>query len=122
MSEGVVTAFVYILASQFNGTLYIGVTTDLERRMSEHKHSLVPGFTRKHGIKLLVYMEEFHDVRDAIHREKQLKKWNRDWKKNLIEMNNPHWLDLAAIWWRDASQFGESLEIAPNIQATPKLF
>jgi putative endonuclease len=86
--------FVYILASMKNGTLYIGVTNDLERRIYEHKNDLLPGFTRKYGVHLLVYYEMFEDINDAIIREKQLKKWNRSWKIRLIEKHNPKWENL----------------------------
>ncbi|NBX03295.1 MAG: GIY-YIG nuclease family protein [Alphaproteobacteria bacterium] len=86
--------YVYMLANEFNGTLYIGVTNDLIRRVSEHKAGIVKGFTQKHGVKNLVYYEHTGDVNAAIVREKQLKNWHRDWKKNLIERENPHWNDL----------------------------
>jgi putative endonuclease len=86
--------FVYILASMRNGTLYIGVTNDLERRIYEHKNDLLPGFTQKYGVHMLVYYEMFEDINDAIMREKQLKKWNRSWKISLIEKHNPKWEDL----------------------------
>jgi putative endonuclease len=86
--------FVYILASQRNGTLYIGVTNDLERRIYEHKHGLVPGFTKQYGVYRLVYVEETNDVNDAIAREKQIKHWKREWKVRLIEGGNPEWRDL----------------------------
>jgi len=86
--------FVYILASQRNGTLYIGVTNDLVRRIYEHKQKLVDGFTKKYNVERLVCYEEYADVRDAITREKQLKKWNRKWKLDLIEKSNPQWNDL----------------------------
>ena len=97
---------VYILASGENGTLYIGVTSDLERRVSEHHQGAVPGFTRHYDIKRLVHFELFGDVNEAIAREKQLKKWNRDWKKNLIERENPHWSDLAADWFAEPPPHG----------------
>jgi putative endonuclease len=90
---------VYILASGTNGTLYIGVTGDLERRVAEHRDGAVPGFTRRYGVKRLIHYEQFGDVNEAIAREKQLKKWNRAWKLNLIERDNPHWDDLAAAWF-----------------------
>ncbi|MGC9029275.1 MAG: GIY-YIG nuclease family protein [Desulfomonilaceae bacterium] len=90
------TYYVYILASRKNGTLYVGVTSDLERRMYEHKQSLVPGFTQKYGVKDLVYFETTESVEAALQREKQLKKWNRQWKIELIEKGNPEWKDLAA--------------------------
>ena len=74
--------------------MYIGVTNDLERRIYEHKNDLLPGFTRKYGVHLLVYYEMFEDINDAITREKQLKKWNRSGKIRLIEKHNPKWEDL----------------------------
>ena len=86
--------FVYILASQRNGTLYVGVTNDLARRMSEHKAKLVPGFTRKYGIKKLVYFEEYTSILEARDRERALKRWLRVWKLELIEKLNPQWRDL----------------------------
>jgi putative endonuclease len=87
--------FVYILSSRRQGTIYIGVTSDLVRRMSEHRDDLTPGFTTEYGVKRLVWMERHDDIASAIVREKQLKKWNRAWKIRLIETENPHWLDLA---------------------------
>jgi putative endonuclease len=86
--------FVYILASQKHGTLYIGITNDLIRRVYEHKQKVVPGFTRRYGVNKLVYFEIFDDPLSAITREKQLKKWRRDWKVRLIEEANPEWVDL----------------------------
>lgn len=86
--------FVYLLASQRNGTLYVGVTNDLERRVLEHKEGVVPGFTRTHGVDILVWFEEFADIHDAIAREKQIKGWNRAWKIRLLEKHNPVWNDL----------------------------
>jgi len=88
------TYFVYILASRKNGTLYIGVTNDLVRRVGEHRESLVEGFTRKYGVKLLVHFEEFGDIGLAIQRETRPKKWKRRWKIELIEKSNPSWTDL----------------------------
>ncbi|MCC6775900.1 MAG: GIY-YIG nuclease family protein [Hyphomicrobiales bacterium] len=88
------THFVYILASQRNGTLYVGVTNDLIRRMSEHKGKFVPSFTRKYGVDKLVYFEEYASVLDARARERALKRWHRAWKIALIEKSNPHWRDL----------------------------
>jgi putative endonuclease len=85
---------VYILASQRNGTLYIGVTSDLVKRVWEHKQKLADGFTRKYGVHMLLYFELHDDMMAAITREKQMKKWNRDWKLRLIEERNPHWEDL----------------------------
>ncbi|MDD5207500.1 MAG: GIY-YIG nuclease family protein [Desulfobacterales bacterium] len=86
--------YVYILASKRNGTLYIGVTSNLVRRTWEHKQDLVEGFTRKYGVKTLVYYEVHDNPEAAITREKQIKKWERDWKIRLIEKVNPHWDDL----------------------------
>ena len=93
------TYCVYILASCRNGTLYIGVTNDLQRRVWQHKQGLVPGFTKKYGIKLLVYYEVFTDIGEAIHREARLKKYKREWKMNLIQRENVEWRDLAADWY-----------------------
>jgi putative endonuclease len=86
--------FVYILASQRNGTLYIGVTSDLLKRVWEHKNKIVKGFTEKYDVDKLVYYEQCEDIMGAIQREKQLKKWNRSWKLKLIEKKNPKWHDL----------------------------
>lgn len=89
------TYYVYILASKRNGTLYIGVTNNLIRRVWEHREGLVPGFTKKYGVGLLVYYEMFPDVRTAIARETRLKKYKREWKINLIQQHNVEWRDLA---------------------------
>ncbi|MFH0771848.1 MAG: GIY-YIG nuclease family protein [Candidatus Omnitrophota bacterium] len=86
--------YVYILASRRNGTLYIGMTSDLIKRVCEHKDKSVKGFTSKYGIDKLVYFEEFSDPENAIKREKRLKNWKRKWKLDLIEKNNPGWKDL----------------------------
>ncbi|MBT3412456.1 MAG: GIY-YIG nuclease family protein [Candidatus Jacksonbacteria bacterium] len=88
------TYCVYILASKRNGTLYIGVTNNLVRRMWEHRNKISHGFTKKYEISLLVHYEVFEDPSRAIEREKQLKKWNRAWKIKLIEENNKEWNDL----------------------------
>ena len=88
------TYYVYILASKRNGTLYIGVTNNLGRRVYEHKNKLMKGFTKKYGVSLLVYYEEHREINSAIQREKQLKKWNRKWKLKLIEKYNREWRDL----------------------------
>ena len=87
-------AFIYLLASRRYGTLYIGVTRDLIRRVFEHKSGLVAGFTRQHNVKLLVWYEHCDSILSAIHREKQLKNWQRAWKIRLVEQSNPHWHDL----------------------------
>ncbi|MBL7053227.1 MAG: GIY-YIG nuclease family protein [Candidatus Portnoybacteria bacterium] len=86
--------FVYILASKKNGTLYIGVTDDLIKRVYQHKNNLIDGFTKTHNIHQLVYYETTNDIQSAIIREKQLKKWNRKWKLRLIEKENWEWKDL----------------------------
>ncbi len=85
---------VYILSSKRDGTLYIGVTSDLVKRVWEHKNDLTEGFTKKYGLHNLVYFEMHGDMENAITREKQLKKWHRGWKIELIEKNNPTWRDL----------------------------
>ena len=87
--------FVYILASSQNGTLYSGVTNNLERRIYEHKQHLNKGFTGKYDVTKLVYFEQTSSIDSAIAREKQLKQWRRDWKLDLIEAHNPRWRDLA---------------------------
>ena len=86
--------FVYILASIRNGTLYIGVTSDLTKRVWDHKNKTVGGFTQKYDVNKLVYYEIYNDADTAISREKQLKKWRRAWKLRLIEQQNPAWNDL----------------------------
>jgi putative endonuclease len=86
--------YVYILASRIGGTLYVGVTNDLVRRVYQHREKLVRGFTKKYGVDLLVYYEAFGEVGAAIRREKQMKRWNRAWKVHLIEEKNPNWDDL----------------------------
>jgi len=91
--------YIYILASQKNGTLYIGVTNDLERRVLEHKQKINEGFTSKFDVNRLVYFESFQYINDAILREKRLKKWNRQWKINLIEEENFEWNDLSEDWY-----------------------
>ena len=87
--------FVYIMASERNGTIYTGVTNNLVRRVFEHKQGLLPGFTKDYDVKTLVYYESYDDVRIAIQREKNLKHWKRDWKIALIEGQNPEWHDLS---------------------------
>ena len=91
--------YIYILASQKNGTLYIGVTNDLERRVLEHKQKRNEGFSSRYNVNMLVYFESFQYINDAILREKRLKKWNRQWKINLIEEENNDWNDLSEDWY-----------------------
>jgi putative endonuclease len=86
--------YVYLLASKPYGTLYIGVTSDLAKRVFEHKSKAVPGFTARYGVDILVWFEALDSVEAAIRREKQIKEWKRGWKFNLIERDNPHWIDL----------------------------
>ena len=93
--EKMKTYHVYILSNKRNGTLYIGITNNLERRVYEHKHNLIDGFTKKYQIHKLVYFEETNDITSALQREKELKKWSRLWKIRLIEKENRNWHDLA---------------------------
>ncbi|MBD3299004.1 MAG: GIY-YIG nuclease family protein [candidate division Zixibacteria bacterium] len=86
--------YVYILASRRNGTLYVGMSRDLVVRVAEHKSGAVDGFTRKYKVNMLVYFEHFEDAYEAVKRERQLKKWKREWKLELIERENPYWRDL----------------------------
>lgn len=86
--------YIYILASRKNGTLYIGTTFNLTKRIFEHKNKLINGFTKKYNVNMLVYFEEYNDPYNAITRERQMKKWNRKWKINLIEKTNQEWKDL----------------------------
>ena len=86
--------YVYILASKRNGMLYIGVTNNLLKRVNDHKNNIIKGFTQKYNVHKLVYYEPYRYIRDAINREKRMKKWNRQWKINLIEKDNPLWKDL----------------------------
>lgn len=88
------TFYVYIMAKARNSTFYVGVTSDLPKRVWEHKSEVTQGFTKKHDIKTLVYYEAFDSAETAIEREKRLKKWNRAWKMRIIEQMNPEWNDL----------------------------
>ncbi|MBT5265954.1 MAG: GIY-YIG nuclease family protein [Rhodospirillaceae bacterium] len=85
---------IYIMASTRNGTIYIGVTSDLPKRVYEHRQGLIEGFTSRYGVQQLVFYEIHETMLDAIQREKRLKKWNREWKIRLIERFNPNWRDL----------------------------
>jgi len=87
--------YVYILASRRNGTLYVGVTSDLSRRIADHKAKLVPGFTRKYGVDKLVHVDSFSSILEARSYERALKRWQRSWKIALIEKDNPTWRDLS---------------------------
>jgi putative endonuclease len=88
------TAWVYMMTNRRNGTLYIGVTTDLARRAVQHRAGQIEGFTKRYGLKMLVYAEPHPSLPEAIWREKALKAWQRDWKLRLIESQNPEWADL----------------------------
>jgi putative endonuclease len=85
--------WVYIMTNRPNGTLYVGVTSDIQRRAWEHREGVVEGFTREHGLKRLVHVEPFDDIRDAIQRERRIKHWPRLWKVDLIRKDNPDWRD-----------------------------
>lgn len=91
--------YVYLLASKIRGTLCVGVTNDLERRDYEHKMGIQKGFTQKYGVNRLVYFEVFQNIEESIEREKNIKKWKRDWKIKLIEEENLRWLDLSKDWY-----------------------
>jgi len=91
-------AFVYIMASTRNGTLYTGVTSDLQRRVAQHRTGEIPGFTDKYRVHTLVYYETHGDIREAIAAEKRIKSWKRAWKVRLIEKINPEWRDLSEGW------------------------
>lgn len=95
--------YVYILANKRYGTLYIGVSNNLEMRIQQHRDGNGSSFVKKYHIHMLVYYESFTYIEDAILREKQLKKWKRDWKISLIEEMNPWWNDLSSAWLRDGS-------------------
>ncbi len=86
--------YLYILASRRNGTLYVGVTSDLLARVEEHRQKLADGFTKHYNVTKLVYFEMFEDIKDAITREKHIKEWRRKWKTDLIQSVNPYWRDL----------------------------
>jgi putative endonuclease len=86
--------YIYIMASKRNGTLYVGVTNDLVRRVYEHREGQADGFTKKYAVKTLVYFEQHEDIAQALQREKNLKHWRRAWKIDLIEKTNPDWHDL----------------------------
>ena len=94
--------FVYIITNYTNTTFYVGVTNDLQRRILQHKSKILEGFSSKYCLKKLVYIEEFKNVNDAIYREKQLKKYRRSWKFNLIRENNPSFDDLSTNWFEES--------------------
>ena len=86
--------FIYILASKRNGTLYVGVTDNLKRRVWEHKNEVIKGFTKQYGVHMLIYYEQYTDINEAILREKRIKKWKRHWKIKLVNTVNSGWIDL----------------------------
>lgn len=92
--------YVYLLASKRNGTLYVGLTNDIERRIMEHKQKVVEGFTARYNVNMLVYFEEFESSEEAALRERRMKKWKRLWKLKLIEKGNPDWNDLSESWYK----------------------
>ena len=96
---------VYILCSKRNGTLYIGVTSNLCNRVAEHKHGVIAGFTQKYDVKILVWFQNFKNIEEAISREKPMKEWKRAWKIELIEKSNPDWHDLFAETCESAEEF-----------------
>ena len=93
--------YLYIITNKKNGVLYIGVTNNLERRMFEHKNKLIKGFSSRYNLDKLVYLEVYQYVEDAIKREKNMKKWKREWKVNLIVEDNPDWGDLSKDWFEE---------------------
>jgi putative endonuclease len=107
-------SYVYIMASRRNGTLYTGVTTDLLRRVHQHREGLIPGFTKLYGVKTLVWYELHSDVVQAIAREKTIKRWRRAWKLALIEALNPDWLDLWEVLHTAVPSDHLRLPRAPN--------
>ena len=98
MKKNMKQGYVYMMANAPHGTLYIGVTSDIMRRVAEHKQGIIEGFTKKYGLTILVYLEVAPTMADAIAREKQLKRWHRDWKINLINEANPAWRDVSMDW------------------------
>ncbi len=111
--------WVYILASRFRGTLYVGVTNGLERRVAEHKAKAVAGFTRRYDVHRLVWYRGYGEVTEAIYFEKQLKRWRRDWKIRLIEEDNPHWADLFVPMMTEPSPLHPAL-MGPGLSLTRK--
>lgn len=102
MAKRIDRVFIYILTNKRYGTLYIGLTTNLTKRIDEHKKKIVKGFTEKYNLTQLVYYEIHDDINVAAHRERLMKKWKREWKITLIEKQNPHWVDLYADLKRKA--------------------
>ena len=107
--------FIYILASKRNGTLYLGITSNLLKRVYEHKNNLIEGFTKKYNVHSLVYYEVYGDIYDAIAREKRIKKWKRCWKIELIEKFNPEWEDLYYCL-RDQTNRSKELDSASSAE------
>ncbi|NBX65671.1 MAG: GIY-YIG nuclease family protein [Proteobacteria bacterium] len=101
--------WVYIMASDFNGTLYVGVTSNIVQRVFQHKTDAIDGFTKEHGIKKLIFLEKHESAESAITREKRIKAWKREWKMNLVEKENPQWIDLAHNWYEQGKLQSGSL-------------
>ncbi len=101
------TYYVYLLTNWNNQVMYVGVTNDLERRIYEHRNKLVDGFTKKYNVEKLVYFETASDVLAAIEREKQIKKWRREKKNQLVIEMNPEWKDLSLEWGKDFSRWSK---------------
>ena len=106
---------VYIMASGQHGTLYIGVTSDLIQRVHEHREGLTPGFTSRYGVKRLVWYEPWDSIVEAIQREKSLKKYKREWKVNLIERENPQWMDLYPWFFREEGPLSHLQQLPPAL-------
>lgn len=96
--------FVYIMTNKYNLVFYVGVTSDLQRRVYQHKNHIYEGFTDRYNCEKLVYYEFCNDIESAISREKQIKNWRRSWKKELVDKMNPQWKDLSASWFKDTAQ------------------
>lgn len=106
---------VYMMASQKQGTIYIGVTSNLIQRVWQHRTGVVEGFTQQYGVKMLVWYEQHESMESAIMREKAMKKWRRDWKINLIERDNPDWLDL---WSAIVGESNDTHSMSPVVPAS----
>ena len=115
LASAVVTYCVYIISNKRHTVLYTGVTSDLEQRMFEHKTKYYKGFSARYGCDQLMYFEEFAEIEDAIRREKQLKRYRRAWKEDLINKSNPKWKDLSEGWFDDRNiELGLSLNKRPS--------
>ena len=116
--------WVYIITNQRKGTLYVGHTDNISQRMEQHKNGEYDGFSKKYGLKYLVWFEEYASRDEAFHRERQIKEWHRQWKVNLIEDINPHWLDIHSVpYWPlpDKDRFPEQYEACLKHRVDPGL-